>query len=95
MFLVYRRCVRTTQWWSTQRLASSFARERSRGAAIRSRVRNIDEGEKCMAYFLGLEKSKRSRCVIRELFDASGASVSETAKVARVARAHFAKAFGP
>lgn len=49
-----------------------FQVEKSRAAALRARVRDYVEGEWSSAFFLGLEKKRQEKTVIRSLYDAKG-----------------------
>lgn len=41
----------------------------ARGALKRSRAKDIDENEKCSAYFLGLEKTRQAKRIVKSIYD--------------------------
>lgn len=47
-------------------------REKCRGAILRSKAKYALEGERCTAYFLGLEKIKQSKTYIHEIRNKEG-----------------------
>jgi hypothetical protein len=51
--------------------------EKTKGRPIRSRVKWIEEGEKNTAFFLGLEKTRRTKKAINELYDKNGKSTDQ------------------
>ena len=60
--------------------------ERAKGAQIRARCQDINEGEKCSKYFLSLEKNRSDNNLIKRLQTSSGTYVhGETAIVEEIA----------
>ena len=49
-----------------------FYQEQAEGAAIRARVKWLEEGEKNSKYFLGLEKSRQANNAIKIIEDSNG-----------------------
>ena len=66
---------------------------RCRGAAIRSKIQTVVEGEKCTAFFLGLEKYKQGKLRINELKNENGKTEKEADKILDVVRDFYAKLF--
>ena len=54
-----------------------YEAEKCRGAILRSKAKYALEGERCTAYFLGLEKSKQSRTYIHEIRKKEGEVVAD------------------
>lgn len=54
-----------------------YETERCRGAILRSKAKYAVEGERCTAYFLGLEKSKQSRTYIHEIRNKEGEVIED------------------
>lgn len=68
-------------------------KNRCRGAAIRSRARDVLEGEKCTAYFLGLEKQKQNKAYISELSDGNGNKVSNLEGILKIIQNYYKNLF--
>lgn len=68
-------------------------RNRCRGAVIRSRVKDILEGEKCTAYFLGLEKQKQSKLYINQLTNENGETVSNLEDILEITQKYYKNLF--
>ena len=67
--------------------------KRCRGAMIRSRAKNIMEGEKCTAYFLGLEKKKQCKVAIKELINEKNETVTELSEILGTVQSYYKKLF--
>lgn len=67
--------------------------KRCRGAAIRSRVKNILEGEKCTAFFLGLEKKKQNKAVFAQLKNNAGEVTTEQEGILDIVHTFYEKLF--
>lgn len=63
------------------------------GAAIRSRADYIVDGEKCTAFFLGLEKRKQSNSYLTEIINERGEIVSDPTKVLEETHKFFSQLF--
>lgn len=69
--------ISTVKYEQIQKQLEVLEINRCKGAAIRSKAVNIVDGEKCTAYFLGLEKRQQQRSEICQLVTASGSVVSK------------------
>lgn len=72
---------------------SEIEQKRCRGAMVRCRVKEITEGEKCTAFFLGLEKKKQSNAFIEKLRDEAGNVVTETVDILETVHNFYEKLF--
>lgn len=59
----------------------SFQVEKCRAAALRPRVRDFVEGERSSAFFLGMEKKRQGKSVIKSLYDAGGTICTEADEI--------------
>lgn len=57
----------TYEYYKTK--LNNIERKKCRGAAIRARFKELTEGERCTAFFLGLEKQRQNKAIIDELKD--------------------------
>uniref|UniRef100_A0A3B3D7A0 Reverse transcriptase domain-containing protein n=1 Tax=Oryzias melastigma TaxID=30732 RepID=A0A3B3D7A0_ORYME len=58
-----------------------FEFERCKAAAVRARVRDFTDGERSSAFFLGLEKNRQEKAVIRALRDKDGVLCVQPEKI--------------
>ena len=64
-----------------------------RGAAIRSRIQYMYEGEKSTAFFLGLEKQKQNKTEIKEILDHNGKVIKKSDEILKVVRSYYENLF--
>lgn len=55
--------------------------EKCRGAMIRSRAKNVMEGERCTKFFFNLEESRQKADTIKEVLKKDGRRVKETKEI--------------
>lgn len=55
--------------------------EKCRGAMIRSRAKNVMEGERCTKFFFNLEESRQKADTIKEVLIKDGRRVKETKEI--------------
>ena len=60
-----------------------------RGAAIRSRIQYMYEGERSTAFFLGLEKQKQNKTEIKEVLDNNGQIITDKEEILKVVRDYY------
>lgn len=72
---------------------SEIEQKRCRGAMIRCRFKDITEGEKCTAFFLGLEKKKQSNAFTEKLINETGNVVTETEDILETVHNFYEKLF--
>ena len=65
----------------------------SRGAQVRSRIKFIEEGEKCNKYFLSLEKVRSSINTIKFLRDTEGNKILNETDIVETIGTHFEKIY--
>ena len=63
--------------------------EKSRGAQIRSRIKYIEEGERCTKYFLSLEKCRSQVNTIKKLYSPDGSPLTDGDSIVDEIRTHF------
>lgn len=67
----------TIKYMSIRGELEAYEKDKCKGAIIRSRAQYAVEGEKCTAFFLGLEKKKQSRTYLEEIENEKGEVVSD------------------
>ena len=67
--------------------------KRCKGAAIRSRVQTLIEGERCTAFFLGLEKKRQNNTVISSLINEKGDRVTDQKGILDIVGKYYKKLF--
>lgn len=60
---------------------------------MRSRAKHVIEGQKCTAYFLGLEKKKQGKTFIKELYNDKGEIVTETTDILQTVQMYYKNIF--
>ena len=71
---------------------AEIERKKCRGAAIRSKIKYLEEGEKCTSFFLGLEKRKQNKMWINAL-KKDNKIIKETDEVLCEVQAFFGKLY--
>ena len=56
---------------------------------IRSRVQWVEQGEKNTKYFLGLEKTRRTRKTINSLYDENGVVTRQQTKILQLSKSYY------
>ncbi len=72
---------------------NNIEKERCRGAAIRSKIQNILEGEKCTAFFLGQEKRKQNRAIIEQVENNNGEIITEQEQILETVHKYYEDLF--
>ena len=67
--------------------------EKAKGAQIRAREKWLEQGEKNTKYFLGLEKQRQAKSVIRNIKDETGSVVSEPSDVLKTIHNFYEKLY--
>ena len=71
----------------------NIEKKKCRGAAIRCRFQNLVEGEKCTAFFLGLEKQKQNKTIITELKDKDNNIHKDKIKILEIVTEYYQDLF--
>lgn len=72
---------------------TELEKKRCAGAIIRSRAKYITEGERCTAFFLGLEKTNQEKTYISSIENSRGEIVEETEGILRTIQGYYQKLF--
>ena len=72
---------------------NNLEKEKCKGAAIRCRFQNLVEGEKCTAFFLGLEKQKQNKTIIEELKDNDNNIHRDKIKILGIIKGYYTNLF--
>ncbi len=67
--------------------------EKCRGAMIRSRAKNVMEGERCTKFFFNLEESRQKADTIKEVLKKDGRRVKETKEILQRVKEFYADLF--
>ena len=70
-----------------------YEHEKSKGAAIRARIKYIEEGEKCTNYFLSMEKCRSKMNTIKRLKTETGRSIVNEKEIVNNIGNYFFKRF--
>ena len=70
-----------------------FEMEKTRGAQIRARIKDIAEGEKCSKYFLALEKCNANNNTLKEIKNINGQTITDERKIVEEIGDQFKKRY--
>jgi len=68
--------------------------EKCRGAMIRSRAKNVIEGERCTKFFFSLEENRQRADTIKEVLKHDGSRVKGTKEILESVKEFYARCYG-